>query len=266
MIKDVFNFTESTTHSPSNDFFQLHTHEWYEVLLFLEGDSQYIIEGRTYSLDPFDIIVIRHQEMHRIYHNSNADYKRILLTIYPRFFKTYHCELYEKQFKDTVSCGNKINAAVVKSSGIYDSFFRLRKYYNNHLDMPDAPVIIASIIELLYLLQNASSFAATDYTHSAVSSIISYLNNNYMNDINLDLLSKKFYLSKYYICREFKKTTGLTINKYMRRKRLAKFKELQENGLSVIDAALEVGFHSYNSFYNAYISEFGVSPRNKTKQ
>ena len=80
------------------------------------------------------------------------------------------------------------------------------------------------------------------------------------------MLADKFYLSKYYLCRAFHKATGLTINEYVRRKRLVLVHELKDEGRSLTEAALMAGFHDYSSFYRAYVKEYGVSPRNDAGQ
>ena len=44
---------------PSNSNYQLHRHEEYEIYMFLEGDSKYVVEDKTYPLKPDDIIIIK---------------------------------------------------------------------------------------------------------------------------------------------------------------------------------------------------------------
>ena len=95
----------------------------------------------------------------------------------------------------------------------------------------------------------------------SIRSVILYLNNHYADDVTLDVLQEKFYISKYYLCREFRKATGLTVHKYIRRKRLTRVHELRTQGLPIGDAALEAGFRDYSSFYRAFQKEYGVPPR-----
>ena len=46
----MLNITTLTLEKPTNDSFHLHNHDDYEIYLFLEGDTKYIIEGVTYNL------------------------------------------------------------------------------------------------------------------------------------------------------------------------------------------------------------------------
>lgn len=130
-----------------------------------------------------------------------------------------------------------------------------------HLCWFNSPILIATVIEILYLINKITGFASSDGTNSPMKSIISYLNNRYTEDITLDMLARHFFLSKYYLCRAFHKATGLTIHQYITRKRLTLVRELKEKGKNISEAAMEAGFKDYSCFYRAYQKEYGISPR-----
>lgn len=262
MNTTYYNIVEGCTETPSNTTFQLHNHDEYEIFLFLEGDSKYIVEDKTYTLEPWDIIIIRKHEMHRIYHNAPMPYRRIILMVSPLFFQENACRDYELQFlKGAFGNGNKIAADLVRSSGIYDAFLRYKKYSENYMLAPDSPVLKAIIVEILYLINKTTGFSASDLTNSPIKPVLLYLNNNFTDNITLDMLEEKFFLSKYYLCRTFHKATGLTVHEYIRRKRLTRVRELRSEGMNIGDAAARAGFHSYSSFYRAYLNEYGTPPR-----
>ena len=77
----------------------------------------------------------------------------------------------------------------------------------------------------------------------------------------MDELEKEFFISKYHLCREFKKATGHTVVRYINNKRLSKVKELYKNGMSINKACVESGFSSYSSFYKAYLKEYKTIPK-----
>ena len=117
MYANYYKIFESLLPAPSNVNFKLHNHNEYEVLLFLEGDAKYIVEDKTYALEPYDVIIIHKNELHRIYHNSETPYHRIILWVDPEFFTANNCTEYEKQFlKTPVNTGHKIPASLVRSS------------------------------------------------------------------------------------------------------------------------------------------------------
>lgn len=251
-MEACYSIGESYTEAPTNAHFQLHNHSDYEILLFLEGDAKYIVEDKAYLLEPGDLILVRKHEFHRVYHNSPAPYRRVVLMVSPAFFQENACPDYEAQFLDApLDTGHKITAEEVRSSGLYDAFLRYKRYSGGYRRPYGDPVLRAVIVEMAYLLNRVNSFSGSDVSAGPVRSVILYLNNNYDKDVTLDSLQERFFISKYYLCREFRKATGLTVHEYIRRKRLTRVQELRSRGMRVGDAAVEAGFHDYSAFYRA---------------
>lgn len=259
----TYSANESISEKASNKNFFLHNHAEYEIYMFLEGDSEYIVEGNVYTLNPNDMIIIRKNEMHRVFHNSSKKYRRFVLMISPEFFAQKNCLEYETGFlTQSQKYGNKIKADIVHSSGLYDAISRYKKYSNNY-SVSDSPITDSCIIEILHILNSISSFSYANVSNSPIKEIISYINDNFANDISLDELSNVFFISKYYLCRLFKQSTGLTIQNYIRHKRLTYVQELHNAGKTLTDASTLAGFHDYSSFYRAYLKEHNAPPRTK---
>lgn len=267
MRGEFYSIGESVSEHVMDITFKLHNHDQYEILLFLEGDAKYVVEENSYTLEPCDIIIIRKHEMHRIYHNSDKRYHRFILMVDPEFFRKYQCQDYETQFLQISSgIGHKIAADAVRSTGLYDAFLRFKKYSENFTSDGDSPILTSLLIEILYLIHKTTIFSAADITANPMQSVILYLNNNYAEDITLDMLEERFFMSKYHLCRAFHKATGLTIHEYIRRKRLTRARELKAEGKNITEAAISSGFRDYSSFYRAYQKEYGCSPRSGASQ
>ena len=259
--KEDFRIEEAIENSTSNKNFFLHNHDSYEILLFLEGDSKFVIEGKEYFLESGDIIIVRKHEMHRMYHNSNGKYHRIVLMVKPDFFIKHNCPEYEAQFLNSkMGIANRIKSDYVRSSGLYDTFMRLKKYSGNYAQASE-PVINALVMMILYLINQVGHFSSSDEHDSHVEQVISYINNHYTEDISLETLAENFFISPNYLCRIFRKATGLTVLDYIRRKRLSKVRELRTNGKSISEAAMLSGFSDYSSFYRTYKKMMGCSPK-----
>lgn len=258
---NCFKVSERIEETTTNDDFYLHDHDIYEILFFLEGDAKFVIEGKDYFLDSGDIVIVRKHEMHRVYHNSNAKYHRAVLMVEPEFFSKHNCTNYEAQFLNfQLGIANRIKSDHVRSCGLHDAFKRLRRYSKNYTP-EDEPVVVAIIIEILYLINRVGSFSSSDEHDSQVVQVISYINNHYTEDIDLETLEKKFFTSRYHLCKIFRKATGLTIHDYIRRKRLSRVRELRQSGKSISEAAMLSGFSDYSSFYRTYKKLTGRSPK-----
>ena len=250
----------SSVDNPSNEHFQLHVHSDYEIYMFIEGDSKYIVEENVYSLEPGDVIIIRKNMLHRVYHNSAAKYSRIVFNIDPEFFEACDCKEYEEQFANPrPGIGNKIDAEIVRESGLYDIFVRLEKYSDSFKNIY-TPIVRSLLVEMLYIINSIDSFSKGDMGDERLKSIISYINQNFTENITLHDIEKKFFISKYHLCHIFPRATGLTVHQYITNKRLALADDLIKNGKSVSEAAELSGFNSYSSFYRAYMAAFKKSP------
>lgn len=99
-----------------------------------------------------------------------------------------------------------------------------------------------------------------------VIGVKSYIDNNYENDLNLDLLSHFRFVSKYHMLRLFKKHYGLTPRQYLIDKRIEKSKEQLINGMSVTETCFAVGFESLGSFSTLFKTKTGKSPTEFKKE
>lgn len=260
---DLYSAEFAKISNPTKKQFRLHNHLMHEILIFLEGDAKYVVEEKNYDLEPGDIIIIRNQEMHRIHHNSDKEYSRIVLMVSPEFFKKYDCPEYEQAFLDkSKNNGNKISAELVHSSGLYAAISRLRKYSEDFSDIY-SPVAESMMIEIMYLINKISMFEKPDTANKIIKNVISYINKHFTEEITLDTLSEKFFVSKYHLCHIFKQATGLTVQEYVRRKRLTLARELHEAGKTLTEAAIASGFSDYSTFYRAYMKINKTSPKNK---
>ncbi len=266
MENNLYSGFESYTETPDNSQFSLHNHNEYEIYLFMEGDSNYVVESKNYTLVPGDIIIIRKHEMHRVYHNSSTEYKRVIIMISPEFFKNHNCEEYENVFLNgSFDKGNKISADIVHSSGLYDAIMRFKKY-SDSFRKDNSPVITGAVIEILYLISKISVFENPDFVSPKIKDVLNYINSNFTGDITLDMLCERFFVSKFHLCRIFKKATGLTVQMYIKRKRLTYVIGLVKAGNGLTESAIAAGFCDYSSFYRAYVDAYHENPRNIHKR
>lgn len=95
-----------------------------------------------------------------------------------------------------------------------------------------------------------------------VEQMIAYFREHYQEEISLEQLAAKMYLSPYYICRIFKSETGDTPIDYLIRLRMEKAKELLEQGSvqSIQEVAESVGYEDAYHFSKLFKKRYGVSP------
>lgn len=57
-----------------------------------------MIEGRTYDLKPYDIVLVKHNDMHRLTVDNSKVYDRIIVYISPNFMNAYQTDTYDLNF------------------------------------------------------------------------------------------------------------------------------------------------------------------------
>ena len=122
----------------------------------------------------------------------------------------------------------------------------------------------AILVQLLILLrrsmdaqpQAVPSLAADE----KIAAIMQYLSQNPTEQISIDDLAARFYISKYHMMRRFRAETGYTIHAYLTGKRLVLAREQIAAGMPVLQAAGACGFGDYSAFCRAYRRQFGQPP------
>ena len=249
---------------PTHEDFKLHMHDHFEIFMFIDGDTDYIVEGSTYSLSKYDIILIKPGEMHRPYHKSSKRYERVVFEIPNSFFEKFNCTQYMTALLDREpGAKNKIPSEFVQQSGILDAINRYFEYADDEICARDA-IQSATLVEILHAINNVNSLYDENAENNIIREMISYINKNYIRKINLSELEDKFFLSKYHLCKIFKKATGYTIINYINNKRITETRKLCKEGMNITNACIEAGFSGYSSFYKAYQKEYGTPPKTIT--
>lgn len=247
---------------------EYHNHDFYEILFFISGKVKYIIEGKTYNLKPNDILLTNNKELHKPIIENGANYERIILWIDPYFVKSIEDNetaltlCFEDSSKN--HC-NLLRLNINLFHHIKKIYERLEKAYNSN-DYGDTLLRKIYITELLIYLNKAyfdtSKEIEIEIEHnSKISDMVHYINENLCEDLCLDTLSKKFYISKYHLSRQFKQYVGFSIHQYISKKRLIIAKIHLHDGASIDSVYIDSGFNNYPNFLRAFKSEFGFSPK-----
>ena len=235
-----------------------HCHDRYEIIYVQEGQGKYIVEGVEYPVKPRTLMVFPPLMYHCVALDAGCDYERYVLF----FEKNMVLDAIAESFAEINDCafpsGAFYSAGAISDSvvAVFDRFESVSCLYE-----PERTAYQKLLLaELLLLLSVAKreDFRTDDIELGA--RVIRYLNENTERDIPLDVLAKKFFVSKYYLCRAFKKHNGISVHGYIQQKRVMYAKQLIESGETASGAAYRVGFGDYSAFYRAYVKVLGVAP------
>jgi len=99
-----------------------------------------------------------------------------------------------------------------------------------------------------------------------VIGIRNYIDKNYQQPLNLDVLSNEKFVSKFHLLRTFKKYYGQTPKQFLIDTRIQKAKEHLKKGATVTETCFSVGFESVSSFSSLFKSRTGRSPSQFQKE
>jgi len=101
----------------------------------------------------------------------------------------------------------------------------------------------------------------TDMRQNLVRNIIAYIYAGYMNEITLEQLENNFHMSRFHICREFKKTTGFSVVEYKQNRRIIEAqKMLESTDRDIIEICCDWGFNNLLHINRVFKKITGSTP------
>ena len=94
-----------------------------------------------------------------------------------------------------------------------------------------------------------------------IQSAIQYIEDNLTEELEIEDIAAKAYVSAFYFQKIFSCLCGFTVGEYIRNRRLTlAAQELSADGAKVIDVAMKYGYDSPDSFTRAFTKFHGISP------
>ena len=256
--------------------FDYHYHEFNKIIIFLSGNVTYIIEGRTYHLKPYDILLVNNHDIHKPIIDSNSTYERIVIWADTNFVKEHsddNCNL-EECFKYAIK--NDINLIRLKpdlQNELISLLTKLEASINSQ-EFGSRILSNAYLIEFLVyinrlILGNNNIIEANECDSiydNQINQILKYINANLNEPLTVDDIANRFYISRYYLMHRFKEQTGYTLHNYISQKRLILAKELLLNNESVMKVSEKCGFIDYSSFLRSFRKMYGTTPKDFSKK
>lgn len=249
--------------------FEFHYHDFNKIIIFISGNISYTIEGKSYELLPYDIVLVNAGEIHRPSVLDNSAYERIIIYVSPQFLSSFSEEEYDLNYcfnRAKQEHSNVLRIHSMEKSKLYQVCQELEHSFSDHAFGKELYQKIL-FLEFMIQLNRTAILNHINYLDSAKDNaklvqIIDYINEHLAEEISIDTLSGQFYLSRYYLMHYFKRETGYTIGNYITEKRLLLAKNLVQNGYSTTEACFRSGFKNYSTFSRAFKKVFKTIPKN----
>lgn len=262
----LFHLTDQETNEV-----EYHYHDFDKITIFIHGKVNYMIEGRSYDLKPYDIVLVKQGDIHKLTVDNTYPYERIIVYISPNFMNAYQTDTYDLSYcfqKAQKEHSNVLRIPSPEKSSLFRSISQLEHSFT---DGGYASELYRQVVFLEFMIhlnratrKNRLEFIDTDNCNEKVLAILDYVGEHLCEDLAIDKIAGQFYISKYYMMRLFKQETGYTLGQYISQKRLLLAKELLSAGVPRTQACYDCGFKDYSTFSRAYKQLFGSTPSGRT--
>lgn len=245
-----------------------HYHDFCKLLMLCSGSGGYVADGQRYSLQAGDLVLIGSRCVHRPEFASELPYERIIIYIDPAFLESHShgrddlLSVFSGERGHVLRCGKE------RADGLFALALELERELAED-GFGKIPVsegmllrLVAEIGRSLYSEENSlpQPVAPRD---ERIRAAVAYIDANLSEELTVEGLAERVYLSKFHLMRRFKEETGQTVHEYISQRRLRVARDLIRQGESVTDVCFKVGFRSYSSFFRAYVKLFGMTPTGK---
>lgn len=241
------------------DNYAVHWHTAVELIMAESSGYNVVINKLEFPLDEGDILIIPPGELHELMAPPTGN-RYILLFDYsilnnipglnqvftaisqPRFLSKHTCP-------DTYPIISTLFHEIIKE--YEDSNFCYETYiYTKLIEMF---IIIARKYDRTEnLFPDASHNKQKEYIVK-FNRIFDYINNNYMDDINLEVIASIAGFSKFHFSRLFKQFTDMSFYDYVNQKRVkAAERLLLDPSLTITEVAMQSGFSSISTFNRVF--------------
>ena len=240
-----------------------HFHEFDKIVLLLSGRVDYLVESATYTLQPWELLLVKHHAIHKAVIDQSRPYERIILYLDRKYFDRV---LPEARLMDCFDAADRSGQYLLAPDEEQRRALAetLAAYERAAADESYGAQAMRDTLIMQLLIQigrmNAGGAENEGAFDPKIRRVLSYINENLGRELSVDALAEQVYLSRYHFMRLFKAQTGSTVHAYVRQKRLLNAARLIREGVPVNKAAADCGFADYSAFHRAFKASFGVSP------
>lgn len=264
IINDMLFYSyRSTDYDRRTHPSQLHYHDYYELVVFEDGDIQYVCDSAVFHPRKGDIILVPPNKFHSsMIKAEQTHYVRHVFYFYPEAFDELgHGALlaFITRFPeggmftpDTAELGREL----------WDQLEALKRLWQNNPSPLEQALGLSYIIRIFYLFnqQSCETEEKTEMLPENLRMLQSYIDENYGQITSVNMVAGHFFYSREYVSRLFKKHFDITISDYIMKRRIAESQLLILKGVSLIDTAYRVGFGSLSTFIRAFRKVTGMTP------
>ena len=249
--------------SESRDKHVLHINQFYEIYVFVRGDTDYIVGNSYYHLKHGDIIIINPYEVHKAVLKSSALYERFYMLVPTDIFNSFSYNPMTDIMSDTERERNLISMPDKERKRALDLLYQMYEVLKTEHSTQNQLLAYGLFLQFISLLSDSPFEASVSHTGDLpplVCDVLKYINTNLTEIDSIDSIAAHFGISAPYLSTIFKSSIGTTAIKYIQTRKIAYAKILLDQGLSVTDACYQSGFNDCAYFIKLFKEHIGMTP------
>lgn len=233
-----------------------HSHEYYHLFYFLSGKGIFFIEKIPYDVYPDLCIIVPPGTLHGLQKVEGDALKcyEVKFSIFDDYLKNNF------DLSNPVLPGNEFIKTLI--SYIVENGQSRVPQINKNVDAFLCTLIVSlSGSTDTARKKQSSQYIDTSTFSDVTTSIILYIDKNYMNQISLDMIAEHVDYNRNYICTRFKKDTGISIIDYLNYVRIRQAAQyFSYSDIDISQVCSRVGFTNISHFNRTFKKFSGISP------
>lgn len=242
--------------------------KYYMILYVSRGTSYFEMDGEMKLCSTEDVIILKPGEKTTMHFRGGRYQLQILeLRVLPEFLRELSDEETKLEegfdfvpFKVTVIHADSEASMLIKNIALKLSDMQEEKNPYGQKLYEKNLISMLLILSLRACIGADRVHKSRKRRHIMMDDIFIYIREHLTEDLTLEQLEKEFFVSRYHICREFKRLTGQTPHAYIVKARLDLCRKYIEQGKAISEVYQLGGFGGYNHFFRAFKKEYGVTP------
>lgn len=237
--------------------YPLHWHNSVEIIYVLKGMVNISIDTDNYSIFENEIEIINTNESHRIH--SDEDNLVLIFHIDSSFLEKYYKDIYNIFFytntsKEDSQEGEEYLILKKLLAEILCEMVQRQEDYDEEIESIVIKLLFHIINNFHYLISGEGDLSKEQFDR--YHRISKYIFSNYNNNITLQDIAKKEFLSPDYLSHDFKNATGYSFTDLLNLTRVEEaMKLLLDSNMSLTEISEEVGF-SHTRYLNKHFKNY----------
>jgi AraC-like DNA-binding protein len=254
------------------DMKTFHLHKKYEIYYLMKGTRRYFIEDSAYRVNAGDIVLVDKDEIHKTGPIGREPHSRFVLNFNPEYLSGVWGAEAAARLLSVFHSGIKVFAPPIKAQGFFESALQ-NLYELSGVSTPESDMLRKSLLTLILLrIKESVDSLLTAHaepqklTNKTVDRVMTYLAENYREQLSLKGIASKFYISPYYLSHLFKKFTSLSLVEYINSLRIREAKKyLETTTLKISEISEKTGFSTSAHFSRMFKQATGFAPNRYRK-